>query len=203
MSPIKKPAAPVENTTQALGWTMAYREGTSNKFYEVILTESNWVVLRWGRIGSQGQSSATRYGSYSEGHDVALRQVYAKKSKGYVSSVSEYPFPVTNEAIKQAAGGVAYALASEFVRAQREGQFAGSKAIVLKHYEDFSNRAQHLLAQAGELSFDDAMSEFEDLEKTFAEITSKHEEVSTSMGLVRATLMQKLMAGSLGGSSGF
>jgi len=189
----------IDVTVPAQGWRMHYIQGSSRKFYEVILTESNFVILRWGRIGTAGQSSATRYGSYSDANDVALRQVYSKRSKGYDSQVSEFAFAATENAISYAAQGDAGPIGRELSEAIASGEFDGSKAVVLKHYQDFSNRAQRLLAQADEMDFDQALSEFDALEAVFAEITSKHEEVSTSMGLVRATLMQKLMAGSLNG----
>jgi predicted DNA-binding WGR domain protein len=181
----------------ATAWYMEYREGTSDKFYEVIITESGVCMLRWGRRGSTGQNSVNRYASYDEARDQGLKQVFAKKSKGYVQSYGDFKFMATTEAIDYALRGNPTQLHAEFWDALSSGQFDGAKETVLKHYADFSESVKILMERAASGDTATTMDEYEQLERVWEEINDKHAEVSAAMSIAKMTLMQKLMAGTL------
>jgi predicted DNA-binding WGR domain protein len=68
-----------------------FRKGTSNKFYQIRVTEKENeqadVVYTWGRIGTAGQSK-TDQGYYSYAVNVANEQFEKKLKKGYVEQKS-------------------------------------------------------------------------------------------------------------------
>lgn len=177
-------------------WYMEYRSGTSDKFYQVFVSEKGLTVLRWGRRGTSGQSSVAAYRTYDEARDHGLKQVFAKKSKGYSQQGTEQKFMVDEEVLRYAQNGNPNYLVNAWQEAMRKGQFEGAKQTVLKHYADFSDRVQGLLARAENASFDDLTNEFEAIEQVWDEISDKHAEVSAAMSLVKSTLFQKMMAGS-------
>lgn len=181
----------------ATAWRMEYREGASDKFYEVIITESGVCMLRWGRRGAVGQHAVNRYASYDEARDQGLKQVFAKKSKGYVQKYGDFKFMATVEAIHYALQGNPATLVSEFSQALKNGQFSGAKDAVLKHYADFSESVKSLMDRAATGDTETTMNEYEQLEKVWEEINDKHAEVSAAMSIAKMTLMQKLMAGTL------
>lgn len=178
------------------GWYMEYSEGTSNKFYQVFVSETGVCVLRWGRIGSAGQDSTTRYASYDEARDQGLKQVFAKKSKGYVQKYGDFTFMASTEALEYALQGSPSRLASEWTEALEKGEWDGAKTTVLKHYADFSERVKLLMDRSATSDFDTTMDEYTALEEVWAEIDDKHGEVVAAMSLAKMTLMQRLMSGS-------
>jgi predicted DNA-binding WGR domain protein len=177
-------------------WYMEYRAGTSDKFYQVFVSESGLTVLRWGRRGTAGQHSESRYASYDEARDHGLKQVFAKKSKGYSQQGPDTKFMATQEALDAAQRGNPNPLISEWAEAQRNGQYAGAKQTVLKHYADFSDRVQTLLHQAEYADAGTLTEEFAAIEEVWEEISDKHREVQAALDLTRQTLFQKMMAGS-------
>ncbi|MDN8806865.1 WGR domain-containing protein, partial [Staphylococcus aureus] len=64
-------------------YRLTFQSGSSNKFYNVYIAEDGTVVLRWGRMHTHGQSSVSAMPTYDDAVDLGMRQVYAKKSKGY------------------------------------------------------------------------------------------------------------------------
>ena len=57
-------------------------EGTSSKFWE-ITTDNREVTVRYGRIGSNGQTQTKSFISDAAANNDALRQINAKLAKGY------------------------------------------------------------------------------------------------------------------------
>ena len=57
-------------------------EGTSSKFWEVT-TDGREVTVRYGRIGSNGQTQTKSFTSDAAANTYALRQISAKLAKGY------------------------------------------------------------------------------------------------------------------------
>ena len=57
-------------------------EGTSSKFWE-ITTDHREVTVRYGRIGSNGQTQTKSFTSDAAANTDALRQINAKFVKGY------------------------------------------------------------------------------------------------------------------------
>ena len=188
-------AAPKEYP--ATGWYMEFREGTSDKFYHVIVTESGVCMLRWGRRGSVGQNSVTAYSTYDEARDQGLKQVFAKKSKGYVQQYGDFNFMVTAEGLDYARRGNVAPLVREWTEALERGQFDGAKTTVLKHYKEFSESVKALMDRAATGDTERTMDEYEQLEKVWDEISDVHAEVSAAMSIAKMTLAQKLMAGTL------
>ena len=59
-----------------------YVEGTSSKFWE-ISNNNREVTVRYGRIGSNGQTQTKSFTSDAAANTDALRQINAKLTKGY------------------------------------------------------------------------------------------------------------------------
>ncbi|YAF94478.1 MAG: DUF1963 domain-containing protein [Nodularia sp. CChRGM 3473] len=60
-------------------------DGKSHKFYEVIIDEAE-VTIRYGRIGTQGQTSSTTYATSEIAQAEAAKKIDEKLRKGYVRS---------------------------------------------------------------------------------------------------------------------
>lgn len=174
-------------------WHMEYREGTSNKFYEVFVAENGLCVLRWGRIGAIGQHSVTRYSTYDEARDQGLKQVFAKKSKGYNQTYGDAQFMASIEALNNAQRDNPSYLVGELQESLRRGQFDGAKQAVLKQYADFAEKVKDLMVRAETGDIHDSMEEYQQLEGVMTEINEKHAEVTAAMTLAQQTLFQKLM----------
>jgi DNA ligase-1 len=69
-----------------------YRDQKSNKFWE-IEREAVDVIARWGRIGTQGQSSRKRYASEALATADCDKQIRSKLDKGYVEMVGDAQAP--------------------------------------------------------------------------------------------------------------
>jgi predicted DNA-binding WGR domain protein len=175
-------------------WTLEYRSGSSDKFYQVFVSETGLCVLRWGRRGTSGQSSTTAYSSYDAARDQGLKQVFAKKSKGYSARYPDQKYLVSQDALNYAKNGQVSVLVREWELALREGTFEGAKQTVLKHYADFAERVQTLLHRASNEDFETLSQEFEGIEEVWQEITDKHAEVSAAMDLAKITLFQRMMS---------
>ena len=57
-------------------------EGTSSKFWEVSTSGTN-VTVRYGRIGTNGQSQAKSFTSSTAADQHAEKQIASKLAKGY------------------------------------------------------------------------------------------------------------------------
>lgn len=186
------PKKAVQQAVEA--WILEFRNGTSDKFYAIYVTEAGVTVLRWGRRGTAGQSSANAYKNYDDARDQGLKQVFAKKSKGY-SQIHEGKFLVDVSIIEAALRGDAYSLHLKWQEAMNKGEFEGTKQTVLKNYADFAERVQRLLARAEDSSFEELNREFEAIEEVWAEISDRHGEVSAALNLAKVTLFQRMMQG--------
>lgn len=175
-------------------WRLEYKNAAqnSNKFYEVFIVDNGVCVLRWGRIGTAGQSKA-HAGTYTDVESVGLRQVYAKQGKAYKAVQSDFKFVVDEETVDNARRGNTAGLAKACTEARADGQFGGARDAVLKHYADFSTQVQELLHNAATYDFEVVIEEYDALEKVWADIEDKHREVVTAMSLAKQTLMQKLV----------
>lgn len=175
-------------------WYLEYREGGSDKFYQVFIAEQGLCVLRWGRRGSAGQCSVTRYRSYDEAHDQGLKQVFAKKSKGYRQVYGDMKFMALADTLDYTQmSSDTSKLLGELNAAREGGEFGGAKEAVLKHYADFAEQAKSLVERAGTQDFETVHGQYEELKAVWEEINDRHAEVSAAMGIAEQTLMQKLM----------
>lgn len=181
-----------KSTTIVDAYYLTYRDGRSNKFYEVLITEDGTTILHWGRIHTAGQSSVSVMGSYEDAHDVAMRQVYAKKSKGYNQDRAD-KFVIDTEIVRWAKEGNPARLFEAIAQSRAEGKFSGLKDAVLTHYKDFADQAQNLMNRADSMEFEQVSDEFDELKAVWEEIKDKHAEVETVLSLAEATFMRKLM----------
>ncbi len=88
--PAKGPALPITTGATAAGAAYGKRyfefsEGTSNKFWEVELS-GNSVTTRWGRIGSDGQSTTKDFSDTEKAKSEYNKLVGEKARKGYIES---------------------------------------------------------------------------------------------------------------------
>lgn len=181
-------------------WILVYqdRAKNSNKFYHVFVAENGMYWIHWGRVGSVGQSSAGRMGTFDDARDIGLRQVFAKKSKGYVQSHDGVKFMAAQDILDQAlAAQYGYTVYILFQEAMRSGQFTGARDAVLKHYAEFADQAQRLLAGASENDFAEVLEQYEELKKVWEDINDKHGEVSVAMSMVDQTLAMRLVGGTV------
>lgn len=181
-------------------WTLEFRDPAKNsdKFYNVFVAENGMYWLQWGRRGSTGQSTAGRLTTMDDARDVGLRQVFAKKSKGYVQTYENVKFMVPQSELERALlGSYAGHLQALFMEAMRTGQFTGARDAVLKHYAEFADQAQRLLAGAQTNDFAQVLEQYEELKKVWEDINDKHGEVSVAMDMVDQTLAMRLVGGSV------
>ena len=62
---------------------LQYTKGTSNKFWEVE-SKGTDLIVRYGRIGSPGQTKTKTCSSPEAARDEALRLIVGKRQKGYI-----------------------------------------------------------------------------------------------------------------------
>lgn len=171
---------------------LTYQSGTSNKFYNVYIAEDGTCVLRWGRIGTHGQSSVSVLPTYDEGHDLAMRQVYAKKSKGYTQQHSS-KYVIDAQHVKWAKEGNPDSLFGAIDTAAREGAFTGVRDAVLTHYADLAEKAQSIMARADGMDFEAVSNEYDQLKEVWGEIQERHAEIQVTMSIAEATFARKLL----------
>lgn len=175
------------------GWYLEFSEGTSNKFYKTYIAENGVTIVRWGRIGSNGQHKVSSFPSFDQAKDLGLRQVYEKKAKGYVEKYGDLMCETTEEAILAARHGDFYEIDTAWNAAARGGEFEKAKSDVLRTYAEFSTRIQNLLDRAEHADLDVLMDEYQGAETVWDEINDKHAEVVAAMSLCKTTLMKKLI----------
>lgn len=179
------------------GWYLENRNGSHQKFYTVLIASNGYVVTAWGRIGAQGQSKIQKLAP-SDATDVGLRQVFSKKTGGYTALTDDLLFAVASEVLTQAGANQQTApLTRLFAEARTKPAFQGEKDAALKHYDDFTEKAQALLANASGRSFDEVWGEFEELQAAWQALDDKHSETRVTVDLCRAQLGQALMSGNL------
>lgn len=185
------------NDINVRGWYLENRNGNHNKFYTVLISENGYVVTAWGRIGAAGQSKIQKLGA-GDAADVGLRQVFSKKTGGYSALTDDLLFKVPSEVLTQAgANTLTGPVVNLFAQARKQPRFQGEKDAALKHYDDFTEKAQALLASAGGRSFEEVYAEFEELEAAWKALDAKHGETRVTVDLCRAQLGQALMSGNL------
>lgn len=69
------------------------KEGTSDKFYEITLS-GNQVIIRYGKTGSSGVSSAKDFSSYTEALAHMAGLLSDKLKKGYVAVTDDVSLPI-------------------------------------------------------------------------------------------------------------
>lgn len=183
------------NETAVTGW---YLENTisGHKFYTVLISDNGVVTTSWGKIGTNGQSKVQRLTEVSEARDIGMRQVYSKKSRGYVMVSDEIKFVVPTQTLNDACSqNSASGLDRIFHKARREPRFDGDKKAVFQHYDGFVEQAHKLLERVGKATFDDLYGEFEDLKKAWEELDDKHAEAATTVSIVEQMLQQALLTG--------
>jgi predicted DNA-binding WGR domain protein len=181
-----------KKTTVVDAYYLTFRDGRSNKYYEVLITEDGTTVLHWGRMHTAGQSSVSVMSNYEDAHDIAMRQVYAKKSKGYNQDRAD-KFVIDSELVRYAKEGNTVPLFNAINEARREGKFTGMKDAVLTHYKDLADQAQSLMNRADGMDFEQVEAEFDELKQVWEEIQDKHAEIATVIGLAEATFTRKLL----------
>ncbi|MEZ0217098.1 MAG: WGR domain-containing protein, partial [Rariglobus sp.] len=78
----KPPPAPPASTGGELRRTLKYTEGDSKKFWEIIVTGKNFTV-RFGRIGTPGQTQQKQFETEAEAQRSAEQLIQSKLRKGY------------------------------------------------------------------------------------------------------------------------
>lgn len=187
------------HTITTTGFYLEYREAASNSFkqYTVLIADDGVVVTAWGRIGNQAQFKIAKMPSRKEAEDVGLRQLYAKKSKGYETLFDDFKFEVDPTVLAGACQrNDAHPLLHLFAEARKEPRLANEEKAVTKHYDDFAGKAQDLLDTAADRPFEEVYADFEELEKVWDAIDMAHGRVKTTVDLVKQTLASRLMAGS-------
>lgn len=81
----QKPAAPAEKSTALSGSAQRFElaEGKSNKFWEIAIAGPA-VTVRFGRIGTQGQTQTKEFGDETQAATHAAKLIKEKLAKGYL-----------------------------------------------------------------------------------------------------------------------
>ncbi len=176
-------------------WYLEQRDASSNtaKFYNVMVTETGVCVLRWGRIGTAGQSKTTPYPTHEQALVEGRKQVYAKLHKGYVQQYGDLIFSASVDAINRARQGNPSLLWAESQQSFDTGAMEGSKDAGLKHYRDFLEQAKDVTAKAAG-DPEHPLERLEELERVWAEIEDLHDQARTAMDLAKATIYSKVFA---------
>jgi predicted DNA-binding WGR domain protein len=69
---------------------LEFSDGKSHKFYEISLNKTE-VTIRYGRIGTKGQSAHTVYNTPEQARAEATKKIHEKLKKGYIHKVPESP----------------------------------------------------------------------------------------------------------------
>lgn len=174
----------------------------SKKFYRVSLTQDGIVVLHWGRIGTSGQAKVERRTDYEDGKALALRQVYAKREKGYEQAeegrfVFNYDQLDTlmpaQEGTSSAAQRLADTIARNFQRAIGEGELVAKKDHALKVLDDFIHQAQIFIESAQQRDDDEELMEtYSKLQDAWSELSDRYDTAQIAMQMAQAALQQRL-----------
>lgn len=176
--------------TKAVGWYLENQNGNHDKFYAVVLLEEEGiVVLNWGRRGTYGQHSVKEVGP-GQAKAIALRQAYAKRSEGYEMLDEDFEFEYSYRDF-----GEWEASCQEFLRERRKPRYDRSREMVVKHYDEFVDKAQQLMSSVGEREFENLMAELEALETAWAAIQDHHAQADVTISLTKQMLHQRLMSG--------
>lgn len=176
-------------------WYLEFSDDRSHKFYKAYITESGVCILRWGRIGADGQSNVHTFGTYEQAKALGLRQAYAKEAKGYVVKYADLIFSVNEDVLDQAQDGHWNPIDQAWSQATRGGEWDAAKTEVVGVYATFADRIKNLLDRAEGAEVETLLDEFSAADAVWDEINNKHDEVNAAMTLARATLMQKLVSG--------
>lgn len=182
----------------AVGWYLENTTPGHSKYYLITVTDSGVVTLSWGRIGTRGQCKVQKFPTFDDAQDVAMRQLYAKASKGYRKVHSDIKFTIDLDALERVCTNqAADEITRQFWAAQRQPQFDGDRQAVLIHYDQFVEKAQTLMNNATSMPFEAVYNDFEELEKAWTEIDERHSSASTTIELTRKMLHQALLNGGL------
>jgi len=180
------------------GWYLENRIGSHNKFYCVLLSENGVVVTAWGGIGTKGQAKIQKFPRADDAEALGKRQLYSKKTGGYSPVTEDFKFSLDSDVLNEACQRQdPHALTRLFHDARLNPAYEGDAQAVLQHYDDVAKKARRLLETAGERTFEDVHTEFEELKKAWEVVRDKHDEVATAMSLTEQVLGQRLMSGSL------
>lgn len=180
------------------GWYLENRTGNHSKFYTVLMTDNGVVVTAWGRIGTAGQNKIQKFQQHADAVDVGRRQLYSKRAGGYATVTESFKFTATADQINNACErNDGSSLVNLFHQARRSPQFDGHKKSVMQHYDDFVKRAQALMDTANDRPFEEVAAEFQELKDAWAELHDRHESAAITVGLIEATMHQRLMSGAL------
>lgn len=181
------------------GYYLENRTANHSKFYTVLVADNGVCVQAWGRIGTSGQAKIQRLQSLSDAEAVGRSKAYAKRSEGYSMLTEELAFSIDESILDEACKlDDAKRLTVPFHKARTEPQYQGAKRAVTDHYDEFVEKAQRLLATAGDdRPFDEVYAEFEELETAWQTISDKHGQAEVTINLTRQMLSQRLMSGAL------
>lgn len=169
----------------------------TKKFYTTLVTDNGVAVIAWGRIGTAGQSQIHKFQTRKDAEVLALKKVYAKQSEGYELEVDRFKFTIETDIINKACEQQnPDLLLNAFGSARTQPQLLAEQEVVLRHYDDFMDKARHLLETAGGRPFDEVHAEYEELDKAWAALEDRHAQVRTTVDLVKQTLFSRLMSGS-------
>ena len=173
--------------------SLKYQAGSSNKVYNVVICDNGVVILHWGRRGTAGQSSVTALATADDANDLGMRQVYAKKSKGYTTEWTGrimLSADTVEQARTSAYGG---GLWSEAQVRIAQGEFTGLRDAVLQHYQEFVAEASKLLNDAETDDFETLSQKFDALKEQWVSIKDQHAQVQVTMDLAEATFARRLL----------
>lgn len=185
---------PTTKNVPVRGWHLTNTLPGHSKFYTVLVSDTGVVTTSWGRIGTAGQSKVQKFPTLEDAQDVGLRQVYAKKSGGYVTQIENFTFMATDDALADACLHNDSAILDQaFHLAYKEQPADGGKEAVFQHYQSFKDQAQKLLDKQGDVDLADLFTEYEQVKAAWDELDAVHAETATTMHLVERMLHTALL----------
>lgn len=186
-----------EKTVLFRAWRLTMQEGTHNKFYDVFAGEDGTLVLNWGRIGTSGQSKVEVH-TAEEAKNMAMRQVYAKASKGYRVNVDDVQFPVADQQVNNMRtyqSGVTR-MVQLLDRHMNSDAFLQQQRLAMAHYDKFIEDANKVLDQAAQgQALENLLDSWNGLAEAWKELDDKHGHALAAVRLVQSTVQTKLMSG--------
>lgn len=167
------------------------------KFYLCMASDAGHLIIVWGRIGSAGQCKIEKFSSYKEAETVALKQVYAKASKGYAIKEDGFKFTATvgdlEEAVKRAGQPGAHSkIYNARHLARTNPKFKGEQATAARHYDNFIEAAETMMSRAANEPVETLFDDWQALQDAWAELADKHSIAATTLSLTAQMLQNKL-----------
>jgi predicted DNA-binding WGR domain protein len=165
-------------------WHLTYDDDAvnSHKFYDVYVV-GNDAILRWGRVGTNGQYSTEQYRSTSQSDNAARSQVNRKLSNGYELKLNERVSVESNYLDP-------YDLASKVehaLRAHEKPAVLGNRLAVI------TEAANEIASATGRKATAGLLTSWNSLQREWEEIAIEYQHAEAAMKAAEQVITQRLL----------